>query len=266
MNASNPGQVLRRLRQERGLSIESLAAEADLTTVALSHIERKSVRPQRENLLRILGVLENVSPLLLADRQAILAAFGYRDNPGLPNAGDIETAVAAWRRTYQDASVPAYLVDIAQRIHDWNDLCLLLLGERRENLDGLTVFDLLFSDFAQRRLPVTNAAEVLDKTVAMMGNEFQAYAGQPWVEECLQSARQAYPLFGQVYDRVSQEVPTPIAIRTIEPVCFAGPQGTQLRFRIVGVDLVSDPRFRAVQYVPLDAPTMRLLAGLIPTP
>jgi len=73
------GDRLRYLRQERGLSLETLAGRADISPLALSNLELRDSVPRRLNLLRLLDTLEVSHPLRAKDRKAILWHFGYLD-------------------------------------------------------------------------------------------------------------------------------------------------------------------------------------------
>lgn len=258
MSASTPGTQIRDLRTERKLSIESLAGDADLTPLALSNLELKSVHPKRETLIKILDSLDTTQAVPIGKRRALLEAFGYLDAPVLPNSDDIQRAVEAWQQPFQDIPYPAYLVDFAQRIHDWNDRALLLMGQPREKLVGVTVFDLMFSPQQRGTLRLLNEEELIQKTVRQLWNEYQPFADQAWCKECLEKARKRYPHFGTLYDRCAGSEITDIDVRTLEPVLFATPDGHTVTFKIIGTDLVSDPRFRAIQYIPVETETARV--------
>ena len=55
-----PGLLLRDLRKQRGLTLEQVANEIDITPLALSNIERKGAKPQRGNLIALLDELKSV--------------------------------------------------------------------------------------------------------------------------------------------------------------------------------------------------------------
>jgi len=257
------GKALRRLRTERGLSIEDLAYKADITPLALSNIELKSAKPQRETLIRILIALEAASSVPVLVRRELLELHGYTDAPSVPNQTDIDRAVEVWQAPFKDAPFPAYLVDFTQRIHDWNDQALVFVGKHKEDLAGFTLFDLLFSPQTRGMAVLENEEEIVTKTVAHMREEYLPFAGTEWCTRLLNEQFSRYPRFKHLYDTVPPLETQSIDIRGMEPAIFSGPEGTSLKFRIVGIDIVSDPRFRAVQYVPLDSQTMQVMTQLL---
>ena len=264
MSPISPGTKIRDLRRARNCSIELAAAEADITTLALSNIELKGAKPQRENLLKILSYLDFITPIPFAERRELLGAFGYLDTPSLPHALDVEQAVAAWQEPFKNAQFPSYIADYAQRIHDWNNLALLLIGPTAESLKEITVFDLLFSPAARGNVRLLNEEEVVTKMIGDMWLEFQEFKDEPWCIECLQAARQKYPLFSQLYDSCAgRSQKATMDIRGMEPIILADKEGNAMRFSLVATDLVSDPRFRVIQYIPQDQASAGLLARLI---
>lgn len=254
----NVGECIRHLRKERGFSLESLAMEADLTTLALSNIELRSVKPQRDNLLKILTVLDKASSIKITDRRRILGAFGYEDLPSLPNELDISRAVKTWQAPFGNSPYPAYLVDISQRVHAWNGRAVLLLGERVEHLGSITLFDLMFAPFSHQ-LKLINADEVIFKTVAHIANDWHTFKGQSWCEGYIAQARGKYPRFEEILEKIAIEEVATLDVSAMEPVILQSPTGRQMQFRVVGMDMVSDPRFRIVQYIPLDTTTTQEL-------
>lgn len=256
---SDATAIIRRLRKERALTLESLAAEADITPLALSNIELRSSHPQRSNLIRLLDALDKAKHVPVEDRRAVLDSFGYTDTPGLPHATDIEKAIKAWQHPFKEAPYPAYLVDFAQRIHDWNDQALSLIGEEVAHPEDLTVFDLMFAPPTRGDLRLANEEEIVTKTVAYMWSEYRPFCNEPWYHACIAAAEAKYPLFGNLYEGLTDADFVPVDVRALEPVIFEAPGGVRLSFKIIGVDLVSDPRFRAVQYIPMDTATARIL-------
>jgi len=259
-SAQFPGPIIRNLRQERNLSIESLALESGITPLALSNLERHSTRTQRENLIKILDALEKAKSLLISERRSVLECSGYTDTLGLPNNLDIARAVAVWQETFGKVPYPAYLIDVAQRLHEWSAITLTLLGRNANSLSGTTLFDLMFSLPEHSQLRLVNEGEVVFKVVLHIWNDCHTYGNQDWCQAYLKEAEKKYPAFKELYDSVERTDLSLLDVSTMGPVLFSDPKGNILRFQVVGVDMVSDPRFRIVQYLPIDVSTLQLLS------
>lgn len=256
--------LLRQLRNERHLSLEYLAGEAGITTLALSNVELHSSKPQRDNLLRILDVLEKAAPLSIGNRKAVLESFGYTDNLGLPNQLDIDRAIDTWRQAFNNAPYPAYLVDIAQRIHDWNRQAMVLLNRQEEDLAGLTLFDLMFDLPTHGDIKALNHEEIVKKTIPLVMVDYLRYGEQDWCGRVIAEAEAKYPAFRELWPDFAASALAAMDLSSSDitstmPVMLVNPAGDAMNFQVVGIDMVSDPRFRVVQYVPLDMPTMENL-------
>ena len=251
------GRALRSLRQERGLTQEQLADLAGISAPTLIGIEKGKIDPpKRQTLEDVLGALEEAKPLTAAERQRVLEPFRYSDVPSLPTPEDVKAAVRTFASEFDRMPFPAYLVDYPQRIHDWNDVALRFLGTDRSRAPrDLTVFDLAFNPRVQAGFEVEGAEEFLMKLVKMMKDEFTPFLGLPWCATCVEAARRAYPLFGQLWDRVPAEAVKPVAVRKMGPLVLRDRSGNRWTFELIGTDLVTDRRFRVVQYQPLDKET-----------
>ncbi|MEI6478280.1 MAG: helix-turn-helix domain-containing protein [bacterium] len=256
------GEKIRELRKERGLSIEALANEAGITAVALSNIELKSAAPQRSTILKLLDCLDSTLPIPVEKRREITDAFGYIDIPGVPNQHDIDKAVQAWQKPFKNTPYPAYILDRVQRIHDWNDQMLAFIGEDIQDLKGRTIFDLLFDGRSRGVVNLVNEEEVVTKMVRHMRKEYRPYMDEEWCKQCLADARAKYPLFGELFDTLPDEGSPALDLRATGPIILRDKEGHTLHFQIVGIDLISDPRFGVVQYIPLDKETAQILTNL----
>lgn len=262
------GESLRALRKARRLSAQSLAAEAGISPTTLSHLENDQIsQPDRETLEAILSILDHGRELSASERDGVLAPFGYRDGSRLPNAQDIAQALTAWE-PYAHLTLPSYLVDYAQRVHAWNALALGFLGaDTLQTRSQWTVFDIAFSDDFQGAVVVENRDVFMREFVEMVKREFVPFTGEAWLKECLEAAWAKYPEFRRLWDAIPDETLTPVSLRTLGPVSFSIGERRGLRFKIVGTDLVSDPRFRVVQYIPFDEETaLRCFALFQPPP
>jgi transcriptional regulator with XRE-family HTH domain len=259
VNKESGGFLLRALRKERSLSLEDLANEADITPLALSNMELKYATPQRARLITILNVLSAAKPLTIQQRRDVLESFGYTDIITPPNDADIAIARAVWNESFKDALYPAYMVDIKQDIHDWNSLALGLMALSPDQAKNISLFDLLFSPSARGTIQLVNAEEVVTTTVAHIWSDISPYKDQDWCKEVIENARKKYPIFAHILDSLADS-PSVKNMNAIESVILKDAEGTTLSFRLVGLDMLHDSRFRVVQYIPSDAPTMHFLS------
>ena len=260
-----PGLLLRDLRKQRGLTLEQVANEIDITPLALSNIERKGAKPQRGNLIALLDELNKIDPLTLQERRSMLAHYGYTDTavPPNPNRKDQERAKAIWAKSFQKMATPAYLVDVEQVVLDFNDLALTLMNRTTEQVKGVTLYDLLFSEDAAGELEIVNREEVIFKTVVHIWSDYLPFQNEQWCKDSIARAKQRYPMFSQIYDTVAESNFMLKDVSVMEPVILKDAKDRVFRFRLVGLDIVGDPRFRVVQYIPMDGETMQLLADTI---
>ena len=259
------GELIRQLRKARritrsAMSQDKLVATADLTVVTLSNIENGKInQPKKRTLEEILRVLHEVEEVPIADRKMILETFGYKDSSKLPGIKDVHNAVQAWQPLKLSA-YPSYLIDYANRIHDWNIPALRLIGldGNSDQLAGLTVFDLAFGEDFQKRITdvtVINREEFLSILTKDIKSEYKNYADEEWCKDCIAQASEKYPEFKQLWDSIVDEEIYDFKIRVLRPLYISVRGLGVLNFKIVGTDVAIDHRFRAVQYEPLDKET-----------
>lgn len=254
------GDRLRLLRRERGLNGDDLARWAGVSRTTLSHLENDvSEHRSKKTIENILKALDAVKPLTAVERKAFLAAFGYCDEDSLPTTADIGKAVQAWQDLFKESHQPAYLVDYAQRIHDWNDLALRLLGIEDKHLipADITVFDLTFNPVLQRGIVLLNAEDFMPHMIAVTKSEFLPFLETDWCRKCLEKAWADYPVFKHLWDSVPDSALPNVNVHAMGPLLLRDRDDPerQLSFQLLGTDLVQDPRFRIIQYMPLDEET-----------
>lgn len=210
--------------------------------------------------MRLLDALDRASPLSLQDRHAALEEFGYIDAYNLPNDLDIRRAIQSWEEIFKDMPYPAHLVDFVQRVHTWNTPAIPLFGGTPQEIGEVTLFDLMFGIDERRTYTMSNGDDVIPLTVRQIWNNAQLSLGQEWSDRYIERARQQYPDFAKLYDSVSESEVEILDLTGTGPAIFKDKSGRTLTLRIIGADLVSDPRFRSVQMVPLDAETARLIS------
>ena len=260
------GEALRKLRKARKISIEDLAADAGISAPALSHIENSQVeQPNLATLKKLLTALNEREDVLFSESKLILEGYGYKSHSGLPNATDIKQAIKAWAVPFKSTALPAYLVDYAQRVHDMNNVALSFLGvdTENENIAEWTVFDLAFSERLQNNITITNRDEFIVQMVRTMKSEFAPLMAENWCTDCICNAQNKYPMFKTIWETIQAAELPEVGVRTMGPICLSISGFGNLSFDLVGTDLISDPRFRAIQYIPRDAETYEKCFHLI---
>jgi len=246
-----PGEKIRELRKERALSIEALANEAGITAVALSNIETKQAHPQRNTLLKLIRCLENVLSLLPSIRRSLVYSYGYTDVYDAPTPPEITTAITAWELQFKNTSFPAYVIDMTMKIHTANRAMLGLMDESGQARTDLWVYDLIFSPPLKKGLRLEGTYQLTYNLVAYIWFDHQPYFRESWWQESLLKGRKKYPLFGELIDGFSSgTLPLP-ELETMEPVTFTLADGSKLTYGILSANVVEDPRFRSIQFIPM---------------
>lgn len=263
VDMSAGGYKLRALRKARKKSMEEIAGDAGISYKALAEIETGvTQRPTKETLDKILDALDRVSPISTEERLGIYDAFDYKAPFPLPSEEEVAWARKKWQEDYQNVPYPAYFVDFAQRLLDWNRYIPRFLGMKYNDpalsrFRNITIFDLAFNTVYKAASMIENADEFLPQMIYVIRREFQPFLSEAWCIECVEKAQQEYPKFKQLWEAVPQEGLQALGLRTMGPLHLRVANGKLLKFQLIGTDFAFDPRFRAVQYIPLDETTMR---------
>lgn len=262
------GEKLRALRRERRdkhakrLTIERLAEEVGCDYRTLSDIERGiAQRPPLETLHRILNTLSKFAPVSTEDKNIVLNAYGYHSILDFPTPDEIEKACRDWNERYHHLRLPSYLViSLSQQLLSWNRYAPLILGikygaSELETLKGITILDLAFNPQFIAASRIENGEEFLPKLVRIIKSEMQLFRYESWYQDFVAENSQKYPLFKTIWESLPDDLPS-VDVRTIGPVHVRHPNGKLLKFQLLGIDFVDDPRFRAVQYHPVDSVTL----------
>ncbi len=257
------GVQLRALRKARKKSMVDIAAEACITYKTLAQIETGvTERPTKETLEKILTALDQISVVSSEERRAVFDAFDYKEALPLPTDDEIAWECRKWQEDYQNVPHPAYFVDFAQRLLHWNRYIPRFLGLKHDDpgmrrFKNITTFDLAFNPFYKATTMIENRADFLPQMVYVIKREFQPFRAQTWCVECIEKAQQNYPEFRAVWDAIPEEGLQSLGLRTMGPLHLRVTNGNLLKFQLLGTDFAFDPRFRSVQYIPLDDITMR---------
>ncbi len=262
MSEQNGGSQLRALRKARRETIENVAVDAGITYKTLSDIERGITKqPARVVIQQVLEALHRVQPLHVEDQQAVMVAFGYQKPYPIPSQIEIAQAKKFWHELYDDQiPYPAYLGDIAQRLFAWNSSALRLFGFTRADprlkiLENITIFDLGFA-LAPEIAPVLNKDQFFPDLIHTMKAEFYPYRNEDWYHTCINSVKEKYSYFNELWDAVDEEeIKKPILGSTIPIVIDVLGEGS-LSFRLTRINFANDPRFFISQWLPVDDKTM----------
>ena len=251
------GALIRALRKARQLSIERLAMEAEISYKTLSNLEREVTRyPTHSSLLQVLDVLDRYQKVPLPDRHDVLEAFGYKKDYPLPTEREIQWAKHRWRLDYGHVWFPAYLVDMSQRMLDWNPYTPRFAGIKSTNpithmLDGITVFDLTFG-LADQFVQIVNRDKYLSALVLTIKNEMRLYMDEPWYSPAINTALDAYPEFRRLWEATPIGSEAEIGTGHHVPIILDVPHVGRLTFQLLRFPFVVDSRFWVVQWLPVD--------------
>ena len=261
------GELIRQLRIERkvnnkAMSRDVFVANADISKLTLSNIENGKLNiAEQKTIKEILRVLGEVKEVPNAYRARILGTYGFKDSSNLPCAEDVLVAIQAWQPLKLSAW-PGYLIDYANRIHDWNETALRLIGldNNSEELNELTVFDIAFGEDFQKRITdveIINRDEFLSILTKDIKSEYRNYADDEWCIKCIALAKKKYSKFEQLWNSITDEEIIDLDVRVLRPLDISVRGLGVLNFKIVGsvVAVNLDHRFRAVQYEPLNKET-----------
>ncbi|HOU11940.1 MAG TPA: hypothetical protein PKZ84_02405 [Anaerolineae bacterium] len=256
-------QPLRILRRLRHCSIEYVAAEAGISYKCLSEIEREVTHhPPRGTLCKILTALDRCAPVSAEDRSAVYMAYGYHPPYPLPTDDEIAKVRRCWHAYCAHMPQLAYLMDVSQRVLEWNPLAPRLVGLRAADrhtqyFRNATSFDLAF-DLAQRFVTIENDAAYRRSFVHTLKRELQPYTAEDWCTACIAAAQRRYPEFKRLWEAerlLAATSPTggtlPIELRLPE---YASP----LAFQRVKSPFVGDARFQTVLWLPVGITTTQV--------
>jgi transcriptional regulator with XRE-family HTH domain len=254
-----PGIKLRELRKERKVSLLNLALDISSTAKTLSRIENDTTeQPSRELIQSIFDALDTYLPVKFKDRHFVFSAYKYKLSFPLPSPSETEEAIKHWRDTYSIVPFPAYLVDFSQRLLEWNRLAPRLLGINYDNpqtslFENVTIFDVTFG-LASKFVEIVNREEYIPELIRTMKSEFIPYVGEPWYEPRISEAKQKYPEFAKIWNSLpdGENLIAPELGNTIPISIKPSEKEGLLRFRLLRVDFATDPRFRVVQWIPID--------------
>lgn len=250
-------RTLRRLRESARLTQGDVEVAAKLGEHYLKRIELGQVaRPQRATLERILDAVGGT----YNDQRLILEAYGYAVLNPLPNEAEIAAACRAFHDVAATLTMPAQLLDCAQRLHTWNALLgnvVDRLPDAPESLAlaGKTIIELMYDPQFGMSSRIANVQEWGRYALPALLHELRPYIQEPWCRELLRVFRQQVPGLDSLLhaNAMQRRVPG----RPLLPVVFRGPADHDLSFWMATELFIDDARFRIVYYMPADEATHR---------
>lgn len=267
------GQRLLTLRRERwtsGARVDgkrasqaTLAYMADIDPRTLRDLEAGRTTPKYATLVALLDALGEFAPIRAETKKAIFAEYQLKpvaltDSIDLPNAEEVQQAVASWLDTYP-FHFPALLTDISQNILTWNRYFPRAFGltegdPRMAAFKGISVFDLAFR-IVPLYVELTNRDAYLLGFLRGLKYTFWPHRHEAWCQAQIARAR-SYPACRAIWDALPEEPPPFPTYENTEPINLRiKATGLQLSFGMLTVRFRSDLRFRINQFIPLDART-----------
>jgi transcriptional regulator with XRE-family HTH domain len=245
------------LRENAGLSQGAVEVVAELGEHYFKRIELGQVaRPQRATLERILNALQATYD----DRRHVLEAYSYTIANPLPTAHEIAAAQAAFHNIAATLTVPAQLLDCAQRMQAWNRLLDFTIGrlpdiQDKPDLVGQSIFAITYHPRFHIRSRILNLATWSQHMLPVLLHELRPYVQESWCRDLMTEIRQGAPVFSGSSDmfRTSRRIPA----RPLVPIIFQGPGNLALPFWVATEHFIDDARFRVTYYLPADEITYR---------
>ena len=261
-NGSEAGDMLRGLRQRRGLNQADLELDGIITQANYSRIERGLAMPSTEKLDAIFDVLRPT----FNERQSILTALGIVPPVLLPTEAKMKTIAARCQPILDELPIPAYIVDIVTRLVGWNDLFVALLGEEGELAEELRGWSLFKAKFAARYELQSFMDEMelhLLEDARGFRERLAPYRKEEWYDGFIEELC-SEPGFKDYWDASATLAPpdaNPLtfADRILHPVEFPlpGSDDIELAFYSNPEDLQDDSRFQMIYLIPVDQFSMR---------
>lgn len=259
---STGGKLIRDLRNERKITMEQLAHAIGMERKTLHKIEKgETKQPRRATLEQILSTLSESGLVELSQRNEIYASFGYKMSYPRPSEDEQVRAVEQWRNRRSEIPSPAYLIDCAQNLLDWNIYAPRLLGLSSDNVPedmfrNVTIYDVAF-DLGSSFVEIVNREEYLSQMVKDARQQDYIYREEDWYASFIEESKSKHKEFARYWDRVKETEINSITLSYQVPIELRVLQtDTVLKFTLVRIYFASDPRFYTVQWYPEDKLTM----------
>lgn len=251
------GRLLRSLRKSRDETIENIATDAGITYKTLQGIETGVTKsPSLDTLRCVVDALHKIVPVPLIDRQKVYVAYGYKKTYPLPTQAEINNAIQEWQEKCREVPYPAYLVDCAQRLLDWNQYAPRLVGLKSGDLQldqfaGVTIYDVTFA-LSNSFIKIVNRDEYLADLMRTIKAEDSVFQYEDWYQDHLLEVQEKYPEFAELWKKIEVDVSGQFELGNNTPIKLEIPGTGILTFRLSRINFVSDIRFFVVQWIPMD--------------
>ena len=252
--ATPGGNRLRALREDYARTQMDVELDANLGIGYLQRVESGKVRyPERDTLERILAAL-NAS---YTERRDILELFGYVVDTPLPDAREIEAAVALCQSELARAVFPVYLLDCAHRLLSWNGFLPKLFGDGWQKERDVSMLRLMFDPAYGVSGRIANPDVFFPAQIRALRYQMRLFRSEAWVDALIADLLKL-PLFARYWTAAPELLGGElIAARPLIPLELNVPNSGALRFRLTSEPFAHDRRFRIIYYLPADAATMQ---------
>lgn len=257
------GGRLRELRRQTGKTQLFVELEADLGSGYLQRVEAGKVAlPEKYTLERILKALgANYD-----EAAEVLEMFGYTSPKSLPIEKDIAWARSICQPVLQKIMLPAYLLDCAQRLLDWNQFIPKLFGVADNDpafkrLIGTSIFIAWFDPHTSPGALVCEPEEFYPQMIRALRHEIYPFRHEQWCIQLIDKWLQENTLFKRYWMEAVSDASYAVAARSLSPLQLSLTQGTSALFHLAIERLTQDARFRIVYFIPADAETLHLCSS-----
>ncbi|MBI4321415.1 MAG: helix-turn-helix domain-containing protein [Chloroflexi bacterium] len=243
-----------RLRRGLGQIELSAALGWNASPSRISRYEQGRVVPSRSTLDRLADVFH----LARDERGVLLMQAGY-----LPTDEEVATVLAGIKPFLEGWKGPAYLTDFTWRFLGWNRAMLALFGFPPDEIARLdhekpNLLELAFDPrwATRRHLPEDVLTQTGRAQIARFKAQHRDRTEQRWYRQLLQRLLRI-SLFRDLWNTTSPDIGSELMHYVRYQIDT--PDG-RLEFHAFASEMVADPRFFVILWLPADETTARLLA------
>jgi transcriptional regulator with XRE-family HTH domain len=247
-----PGGIrLRALRESCGKTQLDVELDANLGIGYLQRLELGKVQhPERETLERILSTL-NAS---FMQQREVLELFGYAVPISIPSETEAQWAIGVFQSEVSQDTMPAYLLDSAQRLLAWNSLVPKLFNEVNREPRKDLITRLIFDPISGIAASIVNAEPFFSTQMRIFHYEMQRSGQESWYNTLISEMRQ-YKVFDEYWIKQSRASQPQVPMRPVARLQLDTGHGLA-NFRLICEPFAQDYRFRVIHYIPADTATI----------
>lgn len=241
------GEKLRYFRKDRGYSQTMLELQGNLSYGTISRIEKGTVNPTKETLLKIALILD------LSDQDV---AYLLKLQNSTPTIDEITRVISSINEDLNSEIFPAYLIDNKFRICAYNEMIRLLLEipiEEAKDFLYMNVTNFFFlSKFnIRKRIPVKYLLKVVKEQVKVFFHLAKRYREEADIKNDLQELK-TDKQFRTIWNSNDKTIADPL-LNNVD--FYLKYQRQVLSMTINRAQVLSDSRFLLVTYFPRDLET-----------